>query len=81
MTSVILYGAEPAPNGAANQGSGGNWPGYDRRLINYYRDTMDCSYSTSSPAYTGGTLGFPAGDLNWFPSKKAAWVVADWALL
>jgi hypothetical protein len=76
MTSVVIYATSPGPNGTAGQSSGGVWPGYDRRLINYYRDTMDCSYSTSSPAYTGGTLGFPAGDLNWFPSKKAAWVVA-----
>jgi len=73
---VVIYCTAPGPNGTGGQSSGGVWPGYDRRLINYYRDTMDCSYSTSSPAYTGGTLGFPAGDLNWFPSRKAAWVVA-----
>ena len=38
----------------------------DRRTIIYYRDTLDASYSTSSPAYTGSTTGGPVGDLNWF---------------
>jgi len=38
----------------------------DRRMITYYRDTLDASYSTSSVAYTGATDGGPVGDLNWF---------------
>lgn len=46
---------------------------YDRRLIQYYRDTLSAVYSTSALAYTGAQGGFPAGDLNWFPSKKAEW--------
>jgi hypothetical protein len=46
---------------------------YDRRPIEYYRDTMDAAYATSSAAYTGGTGGFPAGDLNWHPDKLAEW--------
>lgn len=41
---------------------------YDRRLIQYYRDTLDCAYSTSAAAYTGSTDGKPVGDLNWFPT-------------
>lgn len=36
----------------------------------------DFSYDTTSPAYTGGTGGFPIGDLNWFPERKAAWEAA-----
>jgi hypothetical protein len=32
----------------------------------------NCSYSTSDPLYTKGSDGLPVGDLNWFPSKKAA---------
>jgi len=48
---------------------------YDRRPIEYYRDTLDASYSTSSEAYTGATSDFPVGDLNWFPEKKAEWEV------
>lgn len=46
---------------------------YDRRVIQFYRDSLDASYSTSSAAYTGATGGFPVGDLNWFPDKKAEW--------
>jgi hypothetical protein len=38
----------------------------DRRMITYYRDTLDASYSTGSVAYTGATGGLPVGDLNWF---------------
>jgi hypothetical protein len=36
-------------------------------------DTLDASYSTSTAAYTGAQGGFPTGDLNWYPSKKAEW--------
>ncbi len=47
---------------------------YDRRPIEFYRDSLNAAYSTSSPAYTGADGGrFPAGDLNWFPAKKAEW--------
>ncbi|OGU51495.1 MAG: hypothetical protein A2080_14250 [Ignavibacteria bacterium GWC2_36_12] len=45
----------------------------DRRGYAYYADTLDASYPTSSPAYVGGEHSFPAGDLNWFPDKKAEW--------
>ncbi len=34
---------------------------------------MDCSYSKTVPAYYSAERGFPAGDLNWFPSLKAIW--------
>ena len=33
----------------------------------------DLSYPTSSIAYTAADGGFPLGDLNWFPDKKAEW--------
>ncbi len=46
---------------------------YDRRRIEFYRDTLDCSYPMTSVAYTGAQGGFPVGDLNWFPDKKAEW--------
>lgn len=46
---------------------------YDRRVIQFYRDTLDAAYPTTSLAYTGAQGGFPVGDLNWFPSKKAEW--------
>lgn len=31
------------------------------------------AYSTASASYTKAAGGFPLGDLNWFPSKKAEW--------
>ncbi|MGB2866834.1 MAG: T9SS type A sorting domain-containing protein [Bacteroidota bacterium] len=46
---------------------------YDRKLVEYYYDTLNCTYSTGSQAYTGAQGGYPVGDLNWFPSKKALW--------
>ncbi len=48
---------------------------FDRRIVEYYRDEFDASYSTESPAYSGGIGGFPAGDLNWFPDRKSVWEV------
>ncbi|MCC6395993.1 MAG: T9SS type A sorting domain-containing protein, partial [Bacteroidetes bacterium] len=46
---------------------------YDRRLVQYYTDTLDCSYSTSADIYTAATGGYPVGDLNWFPDRYTAW--------
>ncbi|MBI2420359.1 MAG: T9SS type A sorting domain-containing protein, partial [Ignavibacteriales bacterium] len=47
---------------------------YDRRGIFYYSDTLNCPYPTSNAAYTAAEGGFPVGDLNWFPAKKAEWI-------
>jgi len=49
----------------------------DRRMVEFYRDSMDCSYPPSSPAYTGADMGFPVGDLNWFPDMKAMWEAGE----
>lgn len=46
---------------------------YDRRPWQYFADTLDCTYSTSTAAYTGAANGYPAGDLNWYPALKARW--------
>lgn len=46
---------------------------YDRRSIEYYRDTLNCAYATADPIYTAATGGYPIGDLNWFPARYAAW--------
>jgi hypothetical protein len=32
---------------------------------------------TNTGMQTGGTDGFPIGDLNWFPAKKAQWLLTD----
>lgn len=73
MVGFATWFFTPPPVGTGEYNSGGDFKPQDRRTSIYYRDTMDCSYSTNSPAYTGGTNGFPVGDLNWFPDKLAAW--------
>lgn len=40
------------------------------------RTDMDMSYNTNATSYTAGTGGFPLGDLNWFPDKKAEWITS-----
>ena len=40
-------------------------------------DDYDFDYNTNAAAYTHGEGGFPVGDLNWFPDKKAEWEVAS----
>ncbi len=47
----------------------------DRRPIAFWVNDLDASYSTSSAAYNSSMGGFPVGDLNWFPNKKAEWEV------
>jgi hypothetical protein len=47
---------------------------YNRASWTYLSDTLNGSYSTSSPAYSAGTGSFPLGDLNWFPTKKQEWL-------
>lgn len=34
----------------------------------------DAKYPTSAKSYSAADGGFPLGDLNWFPSDKAAWM-------
>ena len=46
---------------------------YDRRLLEYYHDTLDCAYPTTDLAYGAATYGYPVGDLNWFPTLKEKW--------
>ncbi len=45
----------------------------DRRMIEFYRDTLDCTYPTTSVTYTGAQMGYPVGDLNWYPELKVQW--------
>lgn len=44
----------------------------DRRTWEYFDQTFDASYPTTAAAYTAAD-GFPVGDLNWFPDRKAEW--------
>src|SRR3989339_617184 len=75
MTKLMDYYVSP---------TGGNYkkdkPGYsylvndmDRRTYKYYTDTLNCTYSVQSPAFTGAVGNYPAGDLNWFPTQKTDW--------
>jgi hypothetical protein len=66
-----------SPSGGNKTKSNTGWNinyDYDRKLSIFYRDTLNCSYSTTNTAYTGATGAYPAGDLNWFPTKLAAWL-------
>ncbi|MBU0472898.1 MAG: T9SS type A sorting domain-containing protein [Bacteroidetes bacterium] len=75
MSEMVYWNLRPAPEGAGEKSNGGTeFRDFDRRTTVYHRDTLDCSYEVSSPAYLGGSDGFPVGDLNWFPSKKADWI-------
>jgi hypothetical protein len=75
IINIMEFYVDPA--GGNKTKETGNWvreeDDMDRRSIGWVRDTLDASYSTSSAAYTGSLGGFPAGDLNWFPAKKAEW--------
>ena len=53
-----------------------NWAAqfdFDRRGYVYYRDSLNCSYSTSNPLYSAASCGYPVGDLKWFPARYATW--------
>ncbi len=84
MTNVMRWYEDTTHTG--EQENGGNrskntpnswwqWPqdDMDRQPIDFWINDLDASYSTSSVAYTGAEDGYPAGDLNWFPDKKAQW--------
>ena len=80
MTELMKWYRRPAAppdSGAAKTKTTTHWKpqfDYDRRVVAYYRDTLNCAYSTSNPVYTAATGGFPVGDLNWFPTRYAAWL-------
>ncbi len=75
MTKLMDWYRTPmALGGAGKTKQTGNFTedvDMDRRTYTYFQDTLDCTYSTSLPAYTGSTEGYPVGDLNWFPQFLA----------
>jgi len=77
MTNMLNWYVDP--NGANKTKETDTFdPGlhdFDRRDVGYFLGDFDASYGTDSPAYTGSTDGFPVGDLNWFPDKKAEWEI------
>lgn len=79
MTNMMVWYRTPQSSGGAGKTkSTTNFNrllhDYDRKTWQYWADTLNCAYPTSATAYTGGTGGFPVGDLNWFPSRKQAWL-------
>jgi len=75
MTKLMEFYVSPL--GGNKTKETGNWVrelhDMDRKSIGWVLDTLDLAYSVSSAAYTGSQGGFPAGDLNWFPTKKTEW--------
>jgi hypothetical protein len=37
---------------------------------------VNMNYGTTARSYTAAAGGFPLGDLNWYPTKKAEWIAA-----
>jgi hypothetical protein len=80
MTTMMRWFRTPIANGGGGKSKDVSkflWPDddYDRKRVEYFDDTLDCTYATSNVAYTGAVGSYPAGDLNWFPAKKAAWMI------
>ncbi|MCU0646292.1 MAG: hypothetical protein MUC94_18805, partial [bacterium] len=75
MTNMMRWYEDP--NGGGKKKDQTNFvksrDDYDRRFIEFYRDTLDATYSIASVAYTGAEKGYPAGDLNWYPDLKTKW--------
>ncbi|MCX6142356.1 MAG: T9SS type A sorting domain-containing protein [Ignavibacteriales bacterium] len=68
------------PNGANKKKANTNFNAaldFYRPQWPYYVDTLNLSYQTTAQAYTGAAGGFPAGDLNWFATRKSAWLLVD----
>jgi hypothetical protein len=74
MTNMMTWYVNPAGANRTKETTNFNrlLHDYDRRRIEYYRDTLNAAYPTNSPAYTGSTEGKPVGDLNWFPQFLSA---------
>ncbi|MBN2281097.1 MAG: T9SS type A sorting domain-containing protein [Candidatus Marinimicrobia bacterium] len=52
----------------------GYWDKNQYFIMDYTNpDSLDLNYGTSANAYTAAVGGFPLGDLNWYPEKKAEW--------
>ena len=80
MTNMMRWYRTPIADGGAGKSKDVTkfeWPkyDYDRRRMDYFDDTLNCSYPTTVAAYTAAVGAYPVGDLNWFPSKKSAWMI------
>jgi hypothetical protein len=78
MVNFMKWYRRPAASGGGGKTKvTTNWASqydYDRRGYIYYRDSLNCAYSTSNSLYTAATCGYPVGDLKWFPARYATWL-------
>jgi hypothetical protein len=78
MVNFMKWYRRPAASGGSGKTKvTTNWAAqydFDRRGYAYWRDTLNCAYPTGNPLYTGGTFGYPVGDLNWFPTRYSQWL-------
>jgi hypothetical protein len=79
VTDAMVKYMEGDRDGTEKENNWGNYPdrptqGYVWRVYWPIKSIEDLSYATTDAAYTGGTDGFPIGDLNWFPDKKDEWI-------
>jgi hypothetical protein len=76
MDAMMKWYRRPAATGAGKTKGTGNWAAefdMDRRSLEYFRDTLNCTYSNTHALYTAASCGYPVGDLNWFPARYTAW--------
>ncbi len=50
---------------------------YQDSLANGFDNPINASYGTTALSYTKADGSFPLGDLNWYPAKKAAWLLTS----
>jgi hypothetical protein len=75
---MTWYRTPAAQGGAGKTKATTNWNktyDYNRAGWMFLRDTLKCTYPTTSAAYTGAMGGYPVGDLNWWPSRKNSWLI------
>ncbi len=70
----VLGNADPVTYAGETPFQGWDWwTGLDATFDLREKSELDMSYNTDATSYTAGIGGFPLGDLNWFPEKKAEW--------
>ncbi len=76
IDAIIAWSTERRMNPVPNEVTEWAWDPDGDPLTIGWPLSEDLSYASSSPLYTAGSDGFPLGDLNWFPDKKAEFVTS-----
>ncbi len=72
--SEVVFNNAPAPATHIVDEYVGYWDQNPLTIMNRTApDSIDLAYGTTDAAYTAAVGGFPLGDLNWYPGKKAEW--------